>query len=159
MLLLRLVFGMSLVAHGMNKVRGPRGLRGTADWFASIGMRHPRLQARLASGTEIVAGALVVVGLGTPLASAATVGLMTVAIVTVHWRVGYFIFLPQGGWEYCAGFATVAVALALAGPGRISLDHALGITVAGPAGGAAVVVGLGVAIVQLVAFHRRPVGE
>lgn len=53
------------------------------------------------------------------------ISLMVVAIVTVHLKVGYFIFLPNGGWEYCAAIACVGAALAIAGPGAISLDRAL----------------------------------
>ena len=52
--LLRVVFGTFLVAHGVNKVKG--GIRGTAGWFGSIGMRWPLAQAVLAAATEIGAG-------------------------------------------------------------------------------------------------------
>ena len=154
LLLLRVVFGASLVAHGLNKVRGPRGLAGTTAWFSSIGMLRPAVQARVASGTEIVAGALLCVGLFTSVAASATVALMLVAVVTVHWKVGYFIFLPNGGWEYCAGFAAVAAALATAGPGRLSLDHAANIVVGGAAGALLVVAGAALAVVHLLLFHR-----
>jgi hypothetical protein len=50
------------------------------------------------------------------------IALMTVDIDTVHARVGYFIFLPNGGWEYCASIVAVATAIAVAGPGSLSLD-------------------------------------
>lgn len=155
-LLLRVVFGLSLVAHGLNKIRGPRGLAGTAAWFASTGMTHSALQARVASGTEMVAGGMLVVGLLTAGAAAATVSLMVVAIVTVHWRVGYFIFLPNGGWEYCAAFATVATSLAVSGPGRISLDHAWGTEIAGLGGAALIAVGITAAVAHLLVFWRPP---
>ncbi|MFM8793332.1 MAG: DoxX family protein [Acidimicrobiales bacterium] len=124
LLLLRAVFGVFLAAHGVNKIRG--GIDGTARWFASIGMRAPGLQARVAASTEICAGALLCIGLLVPLAAAAVIATMLVAIVTVHRKVGFFIFLPDGGWEYCASIATVAAALAFSGPGRLSLDDLLG---------------------------------
>ncbi|MEY3691349.1 MAG: hypothetical protein RJB57_1005 [Actinomycetota bacterium] len=76
--------------------------------------------------TEIGAGALWCTGLLVPLASAAVIATMLVAIVTVHWRVGFFIFLPDGGWEYCASIAAVAAAVAFSGPGTASVDHLLG---------------------------------
>lgn len=125
LLLLRIVFGIFLAAHGVNKIRS--GIDGTARWFASIGMRAPAVQARTAAFVEIVSGLLLCAGLLVPLASAAVVGTMLVAIVTVHWKVGFFIFLPNGGWEYCASIAAVAAAVATSGPGRASVDHALGL--------------------------------
>jgi len=105
--------------HGLNKVRGPRGIAGTAGWFGSIGMRSPMLNARLAATTEIAAGVALAAGLATPIAAAAIVGMMTVAIITVHWKVGYFVFLPNQGWEYCAAIAVSAAAVALVGAGSI----------------------------------------
>ena len=111
--------------HGINKMRGERGISGTAGWFASIGMRSPMLNARLASITEIAAGIGFAAGLATPLSAAALIGVMVVAIVTVHWKVGYFVFLPNQGWEYCAAIVAVAAAVSLLGPGSLSVDDAL----------------------------------
>ena len=124
---LRLFFGLSMTYHGLNKVRGS-GLQGTANWFASIGMRHPRSQAKLAATSEIVAGLLFAVGLATSLASLMFVSLMVVAIFTVHWKVGFFIFLPNGGWEYCASILVVATSTSIMGPGQISIDHLIGLS-------------------------------
>lgn len=123
LLLLRVSFGLSMLAHGANKLRG--GIGGTEKWFAGIGMRRPRLQAVLASTTEIGAGTLLAIGLLTAPACVAIISLMVVAVITVHWRVGYFIFLPGGGWEYCAAIIAVATAISLTGPGEWSLDHVL----------------------------------
>ena len=120
--LLRVVFGLSMAYHGLNKVRG-NGLQGTANWFGSIGMKNPRIQAILAASTEIASGLFLVAGLMTPVACSAFIALMIVAIWTVHWKVGYFIFLPNGGWEYCASILVVAAAIGLIGPGRLSIDH------------------------------------
>jgi putative oxidoreductase len=126
LLLIRLAFGLSMAFHGLNKVKG--GSAGTAAWFGSIGLKWPRFQAALAAGTEMGAGIMLTVGLLTPFACVAFVSLMLVAIVTVHWRVGYFIFLPNGGWEYCFSIAVVATAVGLLGPGKYSVDHSLGIS-------------------------------
>jgi putative oxidoreductase len=90
-------------------------------------MKWPALQARVAASTEIVAGLLMTIGLFTGAASLAFVSLMVVAIVTVHWKVGYFIFLPNGGWEYCAAIMLTATALSISGPGEASLDVVLGL--------------------------------
>lgn len=153
-LIIRVAFGLSLVAHGLNKVRGTNGLAGTAAWFASIGMRWPSLQARVAATTEIVAGIMFAAGLLTSVSAAAIVALMVVAIVTVHWRVGYFIFLPNGGWEYCAAIAATASAVSVGGAGSMSLDHLLGASIAGWHGVLAIALGGAVAGVHLSVSFR-----
>ena len=83
------------------------------------------------------------------------VGLMVVAIVTVHWKVGFFIFLPYGGWEYCATIAAIAAAIGIIGPGRISVDHALGLHFDGWTGAlVTLAVGVGSAGLQLGSSYR-----
>ena len=52
---------------------------------------------------------------------------MVVAIVVAHWKVGFFIFKPNQGWEYCASIAVAAFCIATIGPGEWSLDHAFDI--------------------------------
>ena len=150
-LVLRLALGPMLVLHGLNKVRG--GLSGTAGWFESLGLRPGWLHARLAAFTEIGAGVLVTLGLLTGLAAMAFVGLMTVAALTDHRGKGYFIF--KGGAEYVVLVAMAAVVLAVTGPGRWSLDSALGLDLAGIGWGAvALVGGMAAAAALLAAFHR-----
>ena len=102
LLILRLCLGLFLAYHGYNKVFGAGGLAGTSGWFASMGMKWPKWQARLAASTEIGAGLMLAVGLLTPLAAAGVIGIMVVAIYTTHGKVGFFIFKPNQGWEYCA---------------------------------------------------------
>ncbi|MGH9182264.1 MAG: DoxX family protein [Acidimicrobiales bacterium] len=149
-LVLRLAVGPTLVAHGVNHVVGGGRLEGTARWFASIGLRPGRFHAVLGAATEILGGLLLTAGLLTPLAAAATVGLMATAGITSHARNGFFIFRPGQGWEYVAVLACVAVALGALGPGRISLDGALGVELDGWPGAAVVAaVGLGSAALLL----------
>ncbi len=157
MLVLRVVFGVFLAAHGYNKIFGGNGLKGTAGWFGSIGMKWPMWQARIAAATEIGAGLLFAAGLLTPLAAAGMVALMVVAIWTVHWKVGFFVFRPNQGWEYCASIAVVAFVVGLTGPGEWSLDHAFGIHFDNWLG-AAIAGGLGVggALAQLAICYRPP---
>ncbi len=128
-LILRLALGPMLIAHGANKVFGPGGLKGTTGWFDSLGLRPAWVHARLAAAIEVGAGVLVTFGLLTGLAATAFVGLMVVAMLTDHRGKGYFVF--KGGWEYVLLVAMAAVALAAGGPGRWSLDHALGLDLAG----------------------------
>lgn len=156
LLVLRVVFGLFLAYHGYNKFFGPGGLEGTARWFEGIGMRWPRWQARLAATTEVGSGVLMAAGLLTPLAGAGMIGVMVVAIVVEHWKVGFFIFKPNQGWEYCASIATTAFVIAMVGPGRWSLDHAVGITWHGWTGAViAAVAGVGGAMTQLAICYRR----
>lgn len=156
LVVLRVVFGVFMVLHGANKVRG--GLDGVASWFGGIGMRHPRWQARAAAGTEIGAGALFALGLLTPFAAAGLVGVMVVAAWVAHRKIGFFVFHDGQGWEYTAAIATVAFAVGTVGPGRWSIDHALGIGWDAWSGwiGAVISGGLGLlsAVVLLLATYR-----
>jgi putative oxidoreductase len=91
----------------------------------------------------------------TPLAGAGMIGVMTVAIVVAHWRVGFFIFKPNQGWEYCASIAVTAFVIAMIGPGRWSVDHAVGIVWRGWTGAAiAGIAGLVGAMLQLAVSYR-----
>jgi len=151
--ILRVAFGASIAYHGYNKVS--RGLKGTASWFASIGMRQPKLQARLAASTELIVGTLLCLGLFTEFASAGLIALMIVAITVAHRKNGYFIFKPGQGWEYCAAIVTVGLVLGLTGPGNWSLDNALGRNTGGLTNGS-IALGLGLisSALQLAVFWR-----
>ncbi len=127
LLVLRVVFGLTMAYHGSNKFFGAGGLAGTTGWFGSIGMKWPKLQARLAATTEVGAGVLLAVGLFTPLAAAGMIGLMVVAIVVAHWKNGFFIFKQGQGWEYCMSIAVASWAIGAMGAGEWSLDHAFDI--------------------------------
>ena len=155
LLVLRVVFGLFLAYHGYNKFFGGGRLPGTARWFGSIGFRAPRLQAVLAASTEVGAGVLLAAGLLTPLAAAAVIGVMVVAIVSSHWRVGFFIFKEGGGWEYCASILVAAFAIGAIGAGEWSLDEAFGIHFHGWVGTViAAAAGIGGGLAQLGLFYR-----
>ena len=155
LLVLRLIFGLFLAYHGYNKVFGGGGLAGTARWFGSIGFKAPKLQAALAAGTEIGAGLLLAAGLLTPLAAAGVTAVMVVAIVSSHWKVGFFIFKKGEGWEYCASIAVAALAIGTVGAGEWSLDHAIDLHFHGWTGAIiAAAAGVGGALAQLAAFYR-----
>lgn len=129
LLLIRLALGPMLVVHGVNKVAGVGGLKGTERWFDAVGLRPAWLHARVAAATEIAAGLLLTIGLLTGPTATACVGLMYVAARTDHRGKGYFVF--NGGVEYVALIALVALALASTGPGSWSLDAALNIDTSG----------------------------
>ena len=121
--LLRVALGLTLAAHGANKFKS--GLDGVGRWFDSMGMRPGALHARFAAGGEVSVGLFLAAGLLTSFAALGFVGLMTVAAVTVHLPKGFFIL--DEGWEYVFILGVTAVAIALLGPGRWSIDRAIGI--------------------------------
>jgi len=158
LLILRVIVGMTVAAHGYNKFFGGGRIPGTARWFTSMGMRpNGTIHAVLAASTELAGGVLLAAGLLTPLAGAAIVGLMVVAGWTTHRDNGFFIV--KEGWEYNLVLATVAVAVATIGPGRFSVDWLVGLEPAfDPNVGLGVSVGLGLVsgIGLLVACYRPP---
>jgi putative oxidoreductase len=114
----------------------------------------------VATVTELVAGGMLILGLLTPLAAAASIGTMTVALLANHRKNGFFIFRPGEGYEYVLMIMFASAALAAIGPGRLSLDWALGIvhTGWGPLLLAAGL-GWGAALAVLAVDWRAPVKE
>ncbi|WCO65538.1 DoxX family protein [Iamia majanohamensis] len=161
LLILRVVTGLTVAAHGYNKFFGGGGIPGTAGWFDSMGMRpNGKVHAILAASTELGGGVLFAAGLLTPLAAAGIVGLMVVAGWTVHRDKGFFIV--KSGWEYNLILAVVAIGVATTGPGRYSLDWVVGLEPAfDPNVGLAVSAGLGVVagVGLLAACYRPPAPE
>ncbi|MGW3285838.1 DoxX family protein [Streptomyces sp. NPDC001002] len=141
LLLIRLVLGAVMIAHGLNHWRGGGRIEGTARWFTGLGLRHGTLQAWASVLTEVGAGALLLAGLLTPLACAAVISVMLIAGLLAHRPNGFFVF--KEGYEYVLTLAVLSVALAVLGPGDVSVDEAAGIAVTGWAGGG---IALGVAV-------------
>lgn len=160
LLVARVGLGLMILAHGYAKVFRGGKIAGTAGWFESIGMKPGKLNAIMAAGTEIGVGVLLIVGFATPLAAAGLVALMTVAIVTVHRKNGFFVYNPGQGIEYCLMLALYAVLVGTCGPGDYSLDSSVGISYFDGEPGRAVVtvlvLGVGGALLQLLAIYRPP---
>jgi len=126
LLALRMAVGGTLVAHGVQKLFGwfgGRGIDQTGATFERLGFHPGKLNAIAAGLGEAGGGALLAVGLGTPGASAAVAGTMIVA-TSMHIERGFFN--SKGGYEYPAVLGWSSAALALTGPGSLSLDHVLG---------------------------------
>jgi putative oxidoreductase len=98
---------------------------------------------------------MLVVGLLTPLAAAAVVATMTVAIGSIHKFNGFFIFRPGEGWEYTNVLAWVSFAIAWMGPGAYSFDHILVMDWTGVLGFLIGVGGFLAGIAHLGIFWRR----
>jgi putative oxidoreductase len=127
LLVLRVVVGLLFVGHGAQKLLGAfggGGLEGTAGMFDNIGLRPGWLHARTAGTAELLGGVLLALGLLTPFAAAALIGVMITAIVTVHARNG--IWNTNQGYEFNAVLIAAAFALAGIGAGSWSLDNAFG---------------------------------
>lgn len=135
---LRVVVGLLMAGHGAQKLFGSfggHGIAGTGQFFESLGLRPGERHARLAGLGEMGGGVLLVLGLLTPLGAAAIIGVMTVAILTVHLPKGPWV--TEGGYEYNGVLIAVAFALGCAGPGAWSIDNAIGLDTAGAGWGLA----------------------
>lgn len=133
LLVLRLVFGLLLAAHGTQKLFGwfgGPGLKGTAGWLGSMGMRPAWFWALMAGGSEAGGGLLLALGFLSPLGSLGVIAAMLMAILKAHWGKG--IFASGGGSELPLTYLVVAFALALIGGGQYSLDSALGVALPMP---------------------------
>jgi putative oxidoreductase len=127
MIVLRVVAGLALAAHGSQKLFGSfggSGPAGTRKFFAGLGFRTPLAMAVIAGLSELGGGLLFALGLVTPLAALALTVVMLNAIGTVHWKKGFFN--SAGGFEYNLLIIATAAAVTATGPGRFSLDHAFG---------------------------------
>src|SRR5438552_15078375 len=128
LLALRLALGAVFLAHGAQKgfgAFGGPGFEGATGFIGSLGFRPARLWAGLAVGGELAAGFLFLLGLLTPVASLLALATMAVAIAKVHGPKGFFI--QNGGYEYNPVLIVAALAVAVMGPGALSLDHVLGL--------------------------------
>jgi putative oxidoreductase len=104
LLVLRLVLGAIMIAHGYKKVFG--GFHGHQQFVGSLGI--PSWMAYLSTGTEFFGGIAIVLGLFTRFVALAFLIEMAVVIVKVHWKNG---LTGQGGYEFPLALAATAFAL------------------------------------------------
>jgi putative oxidoreductase len=128
-LLLRLVIGGLLAGHGAQKLfgsfRGP-GLEGTSGFMEMLGLRPGRPWAVLAGLSEFGGGLLTLLGFLNPLGPLGVIGSMAMATITAH--KGKPVWVTEGGAELPLTNIAAATALILNGPGKWSLDRALGLS-------------------------------
>jgi putative oxidoreductase len=132
LLVIRAAVGLLLVGHGSQKLFGwfgGHGPEGTGASFESLGLRPGRRMAVLAGVSEIAGGGLLTAGLVTPLGAALLSAVMLTAIWTVHGTNG--LWITEGGFEYNLVLMAAAFGVSAAGPGEWSLDHVLGLDIAG----------------------------
>ncbi|MBM6621716.1 DoxX family protein [Micrococcaceae bacterium RIT802] len=121
-LLLRLVFGALFTAHGAQKIF-EWTIAGTQQAFGQMGIPLADLAAPVVAVLEFGGGIALILGLLTrPIALLLAVDMLG-ALALVHLGAGPFV--ADGGYELVLALAGGAAALALVGPGRLSLDHLL----------------------------------
>ena len=123
----RAMIGLLMAAHGAQILFGwfgGHGLRATGEFFGHLGFRPVRLFAMAAAGGELTSGLLIALGLFGPVGPALMLAVMVVAAISVHWQNG--LFATSNGIELPLLYSIAAVRFALTGPGRYSLDAALG---------------------------------
>jgi putative oxidoreductase len=158
-LVLRATLGGYFFGHGMQKLAGwfgGAGLEGTGQFFEQAGLKPGRESALIAGAAEAGGGSLLALGLCTPAAVSMLTGVMTNAIRHVHAKNG--LWVTDGGIEYPAVILAVLAALADSGPGRFSLDEALGIRLRGPVV-TAVAMGAGAAGAVYLSAHAQELFE
>jgi putative oxidoreductase len=133
LLLLRLAVGLLFVGHGGQKLFGwfgGPGIDGFAASLGKMGLTPPLFWAYFESSAELAGGALLALGLLTPLAAAAIAGDMLVATLKVHLAKG--LWGADGGFEYNLVLIVLLIGIGLIGPGRYSLDRALNLSLPRP---------------------------
>src|SRR5438045_7854738 len=116
--LLRGVIGALFIGHGTQKLFGWFGGGGpdeTAQIMEKLELRPPKAHAIAAGAAEAVGGAMLTVGLLTPVASTMLSSVMITAIRKVHWKNG--VWSTGGGYEYNAVLLAALVAITAEGPG------------------------------------------
>lgn len=120
--LLRVVVGIIFIAHGAQKIF-VYGQPAVIATFGQMGIPVPALTAPLVAWLELVGGATLAAGLFTRFFGTALAIEMAGAILLVHLKAGFFL---PAGFEYAFAMLGAAAALALTGPGELSLDRLRG---------------------------------
>ena len=126
LLVLRVVLGLSLAAHGTQKLFGwfgGYGIAGTGGWLESIGLKPGKPLAFLAGAGEFFGGLALAVGFLTPVAGVTVALVLFVSIVTAHKGKGFWN--TNGGSEFPILIIASGLALALTGAGAYSIDALL----------------------------------
>ncbi|MBV1855457.1 DoxX family protein [Catellatospora sp. NEAU-YM18] len=121
-LIARLGLGVIFFAHGWQKLFD-LGIPKVTAGFRAMGVPLPGLSAWFATFVELVGGALLILGLFTPIVGLLLAIDMLGAYLTVH--IGHGLFIDKGGAELVIALGVGALLLAAVGAGRYSLDHVL----------------------------------
>jgi putative oxidoreductase len=117
-----MMVGVVFLAHGYQKVF-MWGFAGVTGAFAKMGIPMPGVMGPLVALVELLGGLALFTGLLTRWAAFALAVNMTVAVLGVHLKNGFFL---PAGFEYALTLLVANVALVLAGPGVCALDNLIG---------------------------------
>ncbi len=126
-LVVRLALGLVFFAHGAQKVFGwfgGRGLKATIQTFQQY-LKIPPAATALAAFLECFGGLALIVGFLARPVALGLIGVMFVAVATVHWKHGFFLASQPGqanGWEFNFALAAMALAVVIGGAGALSID-------------------------------------
>jgi putative oxidoreductase len=120
-----LFFARLAVAYGFYEPAMTKwsDINSVAEWFGSIGIPLPTLNAYMAASTEILGVVLLTLGLFTRLISIPLIIIMIVAITTVHFSNGFSA--GNNGYEIALYYMLFLALFASLGAGKLSLDHLL----------------------------------
>jgi putative oxidoreductase len=132
-LILRLAAGAIFLPHGWSKVSGEGPGAFAADMAANYGI--PAFLAYVAAYAEFAGAILLIAGLLTRLDALLLAGTMFVAAFIVQLPDALFevrpgavkLFVILKGIELPLAMFAICAAILLTGPGRLSLDHLLGL--------------------------------
>ena len=119
-LLGRLAVGLLFLSTGWGKVHS---LDKVTAFFVQLGIPAPGLNAVVVGYSELVCGALLVIGLATRLATLPLIVSMVVALLTAKLADIHGVFELVGADEFT--YLCVLIILLLIGPGTLSLDQLL----------------------------------
>ncbi len=123
-IIIRLALGWIFIAHGGQKLFGlwgGQGLGGTAQFLQSLALPHPDIMALLAGSAEFLGGLMVLLGFYARWGTLFIIGVMAVAIRTIHFKNGFFI--QNQGYEYNVAVIAMCLSILFAGSGRWSIKH------------------------------------
>ena len=119
---LRVILGFLFAAHGWQKFN-EWTIAGTQAAFGQMGIPVADIAAPIVAGLELGGGIALILGVLTRVVAALLALNMFGALVLVHVSAG--VFVEAGGYELVLLLGAAALALALVGPGRISVDRAV----------------------------------
>ncbi len=122
---LRVTIGAVFLGHGLQKLvglwNGP-GLDGFQNLLETSGFRYSEILAIAAAAGETLGGALLILGLATPLAGAAVLATIINAWCFKQVAEPGLQFSGSSGVEYETVLGFAAAAIILTGPGKIAFD-------------------------------------
>jgi putative oxidoreductase len=119
-LAVRLVIGLAFAVTGWGKLHN---LEQVTEYFTTLHIPAPGLQAAFVSSVELIGGLLLIVGLGTRIAAAFLIGVMTVATLTAKLPEAEHLIDLISTIELT--YLAIFVWLVVSGAGKASIDHVI----------------------------------